>query len=173
MRPADPEEVAAAYAASLGRTDGPTALIFTRQGVRHNSEVPVATRREGTLKGGYVLKEEKGELKLILMASGSEVGHIVEAAEQLGDGVRVVSMPCLERFDRQSCEYKASVLPATCTKRIAIEAGVSGLWYKYTGLDGDVLAIDRFGISAPGDVVMEKLGMTAGHVVTAAKNLLS
>ncbi|PQJ28924.1 transketolase [Rubritalea profundi] len=172
MRPADPEEVAAAYAASLARTDGPTALIFTRQGVRHNSEVPVATRREGTLKGGYVLKEEKGELKLILMASGSEVGHIVEAAEQLGDCVRVVSMPCLERFDRQSCEYKASVLPATCTKRIAIEAGVSAPWYKYTGLDGDVLAIDRFGISAPGDVVMEKLGMSAGHVVVAAKNLL-
>lgn len=172
IRPADPEEVAASYAAAMGRTDGPTALIFTRQGVRHNSDVAVETRREGTLKGGYVLKQEVGELKLILMASGSEVGHIVAAAEELGDGVRVVSMPCLERFDRQSSEYKQSVLPLSCTKRIAIEAGVSGLWHKYTGFDGEVLGIDRFGISAPGNVVMEEVGMTAKHVVDAATKLL-
>jgi len=172
VRPADPEEVAAAYAGALARVDGPTALIFTRQGVRHNSEVPVAVRREGALKGGYVLKQEKGELKLILMASGSEVGHIVEAAEKLGEGVRVVSMPCIERFERQSCEYKQSVLPSSCTKRLAIEAGVSAIWHKYTGLDGTVLGIDRFGISAPGDVVMQELGMTEGHVVEAAKALL-
>jgi len=106
------------------------------------------------------------------MASGSEVGHIVEAAEKLGEGVRVVSMPCIERFERQSCEYKQSVLPSSCTKRLAIEAGVSAIWHKYTGLDGTVLGIDRFGISAPGDVVMQELGMTEGHVVEAAKALL-
>ena len=172
VRPGDPEEVAAAYAGALSRVDGPTALIFTRQGIPNNSDVPVETRREGALKGGYVLKKETGDLKLILMASGSEVGHIVEAAKELGDGVRVVSMPCIERFERQSCEYKKSVLPCECKSRIAIEAGVSGLWYKYTGCEGKVLGIDRFGISAPGGVVMKELGMTAGHVVAAAKELL-
>ncbi|MFC4993046.1 transketolase [Rubritalea tangerina] len=172
VRPGDPEEVAAAYAGALGRVDGPTALIFTRQGIPNNSDVPVEVRREGALKGGYVLKQETGDLKLILMASGSEVGHIVEAAKELGDGVRVVSMPCLERFERQSDEYKKSVLPCECKNRIAIEAGVSGLWYKYTGCEGKVLGIDRFGISAPGNVVMEELGMTAGHVVAAAQELL-
>ncbi|WP_018969998.1 transketolase [Rubritalea marina] len=172
VRPGDPEEVAAAYAGSLARTDGPTALIFTRQGIPHHSDVPVEVRRQGALKGGYVLKEEVGELKLILMASGSEVGHIVEAAKELGDGVRVVSMPCFERFDRQSADYQESVLPRSCTKRLAIEAGVTGLWHKYTGFDGKVLGIDRFGISAPGNVVMEELGMTASHVTAAAKELL-
>lgn len=172
VRPGDPEEVAAAYAGSLARTDGPTALIFTRQGIPNNSDVPVSVRREGALKGAYVLKEEVGELKLILMASGSEVGHIVEAAKELGDGVRVVSMPCFERFDRQSAEYQESVLPKSCVKRIALEAGVTGLWHKYTGFEGKALGIDRFGISAPGNVVMEKLGMTSAHVVVAAKELL-
>lgn len=172
IRPADPEEVVASYAAAMGRTDGPTALIFSRQKVRTNSETSVEVRREGTLKGGYVLREEKGELKLILMGSGSEVGHLIEAAEELGDGVRVVSMPCMERFNRQSCEYKQSVFPNSCRKRISLEAGVTDLWHYYTGFDGVALGIDRFGISAPGDVVMSELGITAAHVVTAAKGLL-
>jgi transketolase len=79
----------------------------------------------------------------------------------------VVSAPCLERFDRQSAEYQAEVLPASCTKRVAIEAGVSGLWYKYVGLEGKVLGIDRFGISAPGNVVMDELGINAAGVVKA------
>ena len=171
-RPADPEEVAAAWAGSIERQDGPTALILTRQKVRSNVEVRAAARREGALKGGYVLKQETGDLKLILMASGSEVGHIVEAAEQLGDGVRVVSMPCLERFQRQSEEYRKSVLPCSCKKRIAIEAGVSDIWYRYTGCEGRVIGIDRFGISAPGDTVMKELGMTAENVVATAKDLL-
>jgi len=172
IRPADPEEVAASYAAAMGRTDGPTALIFSRQKVRTNSETPVEVRREGTLKGGYVLREEKGDLKLILMGSGSEVGHLIEAAEELGDGVRVVSMPCMERFNRQSCEYKQSVFPNECRKRISLEAGVTDLWHYYTGFEGSALGIDRFGISAPGDVVMGELGMTAAHVVAEAKSLL-
>lgn len=170
-RPGDPEEVAAAWAGALERNDGPTALILTRQKVGNHTDVPASVRREGTLKGGYILKKETGDLKVILMATGSELDHIVNAAKTLGDGVRVVSMPCLERFDRQSCEYKKSVLPCECTKRVAIEAGVSGLWWKYVGTEGKVLGIDRFGISAPGDVVMKELGMTADDVVAAVSSL--
>ena len=171
-RPGDPEEVAAAWVASLERCDGPTALILTRQKIGNHSGVPASVRREGALKGGYILKQETGDLKLILMASGSEVDHIVNAAKELGDGVRVVSMPCLERFDRQSCEYKKSVIPCSVKNKIAIEAGVSGLWWKYVGCEGKVLGIDRFGISAPGDTVMKELGMTSADVVAAAKELL-
>ena len=171
FRPADAEETAGAWAATMQRTDGPSALFLTRQNVPLYNSVSVRTRREGAFHGAYVLKEEKGELTTILISSGSEVEHCMTAAEQLGDGVRVVSMPCMERFDRQSAEYQESVLPATCTRRVAIEAGVSGLWWKYVGSAGDVLGVDRFGISAPGDIVMKKLGMTADHVVSAVKKL--
>lgn len=168
IRPGDPEEVAGAWAAAMLRSDGPTALILSRQKVRTLSDVPVQVRREGAFRGGYVVKKETGDLKLILMATGSELQHIVGAAEKLGDGVRVVSMPCLERFDRQSADYKEDVLPKACRSRIAIEAGVTGLWWKYVGDQGQVLGIDRFGLSAPGDTVMEKLGITAEHVIQAA-----
>ena len=166
IRPADPEETAGAYAASLLRQDGPTALIFSRQKMPTMGHLTVAERREGTVKGAYVAKKEEGELKAIVLASGSEVQHAIAASEEVA-GVRVVSVPCMERFDRQSDEYKESVLPAACTKRVAIEAGVSGLWYKYVGTEGKVLGIDRFGLSAPGDVVMEQLGMTKENVVSA------
>ena len=108
---------------------------------------------------------------MILLASGSEVQHAVAAARELGAGVRVVSMPSMERFERQSAEYREAILPASCRRRIAIEAGVSDLWYRWVGLDGKVLGIDRFGISAPGDKVMEILGMTAANVVAAARTL--
>ena len=171
FRPADPEETAGAWAASMQRIDGPSALFLTRQTVPTYNEASVSTRREGAALGGYVLKKETGALDTILLASGSEVEHCMKAAEQLGDGVRVVSMPCMERFDRQSDEYRASVLPSSCTRRVAIEAGVSPLWVKYTGFEGKVLGIDRFGISAPGDIVMAELGMTADHVVKAAQSL--
>jgi len=167
IRPADPEETAGAWGAAMHRTDGPTALFFTRQTVPTYHEVPVTTRREGVYLGGYILKKETGELKTILMASGSEVAHCMEAAAKLGDGVRVVSMPCMERFDRQSADYRESVLPAACKNRLAIEAGVTGLWWKYVGTEGQVLGIDRFGISAPGNIVMEKLGMSASHIIDA------
>ncbi|MGE9268295.1 MAG: transketolase-like TK C-terminal-containing protein, partial [Verrucomicrobiales bacterium] len=96
-----------------------------------------------------------------------EVGIALEAAEKLGSGVRVVSAPCLERFDRQSAEYQEEVLPKACAKRLAIEAGVSGLWWKYVGTEGQVIGIDRFGLSAPGDQVFEKLGITAENIVAA------
>merc|ERR1711920_1188502 len=121
-------------------------------------------RRYGVLKGAYIIKKETEKLDLVLIATGSEVQHAVKAAEELGAGVRVVSMPCMERFDRQSEEYKAEVLPAG-VKKIAMEAGVSGLWYKYAD---KVVGVDRFGISAPGDIVMQKYGMTAENLVQEA-----
>ena len=171
IRPADPEEVAGAWAAAMLRTDGPTALILTRQGVPNLSSAPIAERREGAALGGYVLRREKGALATIIMASGSEVEHALEAADRLGEGVRVVSMPCLERFDRQDDGYRESILPESCQKRVAIEAGVTNLWWKYVGAAGHVIGIDRFGLSAPGNVVMQELGITADKVVEAVENL--
>ena len=168
IRPGDQEEVAGAYICAMERLDGPTALIFSRQKVVSLHEfASVQTRRDGVAKGAYILKKEEGDLECIILATGSEVGHAVEAAKEIGGGARVVSAPCLERFDRQSAEYQAEVLPASCTKRVAIEAGVSGLWYKYVGLEGKVVGIDRFGISAPGNVVMDEVGINAAGVVKA------
>jgi len=171
IRPADPEETAGAFAAMVERTDGPTALLLTRQSVATLSDIPASERREGVFRGGYIAKRESGELTTILMGTGSELQHCIEAAKTLGDGVRVVSMPCLERFDRQPSDYKESILPAACTKRVAIEAGVSSLWWKYVGTAGDVVGIDRFGISAPGDTVMEELGMTPENLVKVVNAL--
>ena len=111
--------------------------------------------------------KETPALTGILLATGSEVQHAVEAAKTLGSGVRVVSLPCFERFERQPQDYRDEVLPPSCTKRIAMEAGVSDLWWKYVGTAGKVLGIDRFGISAPGGIVMRELGMTPGHYVSA------
>ena len=119
----------------------------------------------------FVAVKETGELKTILLSAGSEVQHAVAAAKTLGEGVRVVSVPSFLRFDAQPQAYKDEVLPPSCRRRVAIEAGVSGLWYKYVGLDGKVVGIDRFGLSAPGGKVMEVLGMTAQSVVDAVKSL--
>jgi transketolase len=171
IRPADPEETAAAFAMAIARTDGPTSLILSRQSVPTLNDIPVETRRLGTLKGGYIARKESGDLKLILMGTGSELQHALKAADELGDGVRVVSMPSFEVFDRQETSYREEVLPTGCRARVAIEAGVGGLWYKYVGLDGKVVSIERFGLSAPGDAVMKELGMTAAKVVEAAKAL--
>ncbi len=172
LRPADAEETAGAFAASIERTDGPSALILTRQNVPAISGLSVTVRRRGVRKGGYIAKEESSELKLIIMASGSEVQHAMAAAAEIGDGVRVVSMPCMERFDRQPADYQEEILPASCISRIAIEAGVTGLWHKYTGLEGRVIGIDRFGISAPGDIVMEELGITPENIMKVARKLI-
>ncbi|NJM38572.1 MAG: transketolase [Akkermansiaceae bacterium] len=169
IRPGDAEETAGAFVAAMTRTDGPTALILTRQAIPLMNELSVEERRDGVLRGGYIAKKETGALKMILLGSGSELQHAMAAAAELGDGVRVVSMPCFERFDRQSPEYRESILPKACTKRISIEAGVTGLWWKYVGTEGKALGIDRFGISAPGDVVMKELGMTKEHLLAAAK----
>ena len=173
IRPADPEETAAAFAAACSRKDGPTALILSRQNVPTLKQISVKDRREGTLKGGYVARREQGELQLIILSTGSELQHAMKAADELGAGVRVVSMPSMERFQRQDAAYRESVLPTACRKRIAIEAGVTGLWYKYVGIDGIVIGIDRFGHSAPGDEVMNDLGICAPHLVAVAKDYLS
>ena len=169
IRPADAEETAGAFIAALERKDGPTALMLTRQGLPNLKSVDAQQKRSGTLKGAYIVKKEDGDLHTILLASGSEVQHAVVAAEQLGSGVRVVSVPSFERFDRQSDEYKEETIPSSCKKRIAIEAGVSGLWWKYVGDQGQVIGIDRFGISAPGDTVMKELSMTPEAILEAAK----
>ncbi len=171
IRPADPEETAGAFAAMVERKDGPTALFLTRQAVPTMNEVPVSERREGVFRGAYVAKKEAGDLDTILIGTGSELQHALEAAKSLGDGVRVVSMPCMERFDRQSDDYRESILPAACTRRVAIEAGVSAPWYKYVGSAGTAIGIDRFGISAPGNTVMSELGMTAENVVETVQGL--
>eukprot|EP00968_Pinguiococcus_pyrenoidosus_P022284 scaffold3115_cov234-Pinguiococcus_pyrenoidosus.AAC.5 len=167
IRPCDGEETAGAFVASIERMDGPTALILTRQNVPDVDSVPASERRQGVLKGGYVLKKETEDLSTVIIATGSEVQHALKAAEELGGGVRVVSMPCMERFERQSDEYKAEVLPKG-VKTIAMEAGVSGLWYKYAD---KVVGVDKFGMSAPGDTVMEKYGMTAANLVEEIKSM--
>jgi transketolase len=172
IRPADAEETAGAFAAALQRKDGPTALILTRQNIPAQDSLSISERREGVLKGGYIAKKERGELKLILMATGSELQHAMGAAEQVGDGVRVVSLPCFERFERQSANYIESVLPSSCAARVAVEAGVSSTWGQYVGFGGKTVCIDRFGMSAPGDTVMAELGMTADNVAEVAKSLL-
>ncbi len=130
-------------------------------------------RREGVLKGGYIAKKEKGELELILLSCGSELQHALAAAKELGEGTRVVSMPCFERFARQSESYREEVLPNECRKRVAIEAGVPQIWAQYVGLDGKIIGINRFGLSAPGDQAMKELGIDAQHVIAAAKSLKS
>lgn len=169
IRPGDAEETAGAFAAAMYRTDGPTALILTRQAIPLMNELSVAERRDGVIRGAYIAKKETAALEMILLGSGSELQHAMVAAEKLGAGVRVVSVPCMERFDRQDAAYQEAVLPSSCTKRIAIEAGVGCLWWKYVGLQGKVVAIDRFGISAPGDTVMRELGMTADNLIAVAQ----
>jgi transketolase len=171
IRPGDPEETAGAFIAALEKKSGPTLLALSRQAIPILNEIPVATRREGVSKGGYIAIKETGALKTILLASGTELQHAVAAAKTLGEGVRVVSMPCMERFDAQPQDYKDDVLPPACRKRVAIEAGVSSPWYKYIGLDGKTVAIDRFGLSGPGNKVMEKLGITAQNLVDTVKSL--
>ncbi len=171
IRPADPEETAGAFVAAAERTDGPTLLALTRQAVPILNEIDLKLRREGVLKGGYIAKKETGKLDLILLSCGSELQHALAAAKELGEGTRVVSMPCFERFERQSESYRAEVLPNECRKRVAIEAGVPEIWSQYVGLDGKIIGLQRFGMSAPGAEIMKELGIDAQHVVEAARAL--
>jgi transketolase len=171
IRPGDPEETAGAFAAALERVDGPTLIALTRQALPTLNDIPVAVRREGALKGGYIALKETAPLTHILIGTGSELQLALAAAKVLGAGVRVVSLPCTQRFDRQSAEYRESVLPNACRKRVAVEAGVTVLWHKYVGLDGKVVGIDRFGLSAPAPTVFKELGVTAEAVIAAAQSL--
>ena len=171
IRPADPEETAGAFVAAAQRTDGPTLLALTRQTVPILNEIEVQLRREGVLRGGYIAKKETGKLDLILLSCGSELQHALAAAKELGEGTRVVSMPCFERFDRQPESYRKEVLPNECRRRVAIEAGIPEIWSQYVGLDGKIVGLRRFGLSAPGNEVMKELGIDAQHVIDAARSI--
>jgi transketolase len=171
IRPADPEETAGAFAAAMERTGGPTLIALTRQAVPTLNEIPSHIRRAGVLKGGYIAVQETAPLTRILLATGSELQLAIAAAKALGAGVRVVSMPSFERFNREPAEYRDSILPPSCRKRVAVEAGVTPLWREYVGLDGKIVGIDRFGLSAPAAQAMKELGITVEAVVAAANSL--
>jgi len=171
IRPADLEETAGAFAAAMERVDGPTLLALTRQAVPNLNDIPPHVRRAGVLKGGYVAAQETAPLTHILIAAGSELQVALAAAKTLGPGTRVVSMPSFERFNREPAEYRDAILPPSCRKRVAVEAGVTPLWREYVGLEGRVVGIDRFGLSAPAPVAMKELGITAEAVVAAARTL--
>jgi transketolase len=166
-RPADAEETVAAMVHSVTRKDGPTALIFSRQNIEQNNALDYMARREGALKGAYVAHKETADLDTILIATGSEVPIALAAAKDM-PGARVVSMPCMEVFERQSDEYKESILPSSCTKRVAMEAGITGLWYKYAS---KVVGVDKFGFSAPGGYVLEQYGMTVANLKDAISSM--
>ncbi len=168
-RPCDAVESAVAWKAAIERRDGPSCLVFSRQNLPHQprSDAQLAD----IARGGYVLKHSNGTPELILIATGSEVGLAMDAAAQLGDRVRVVSIPSTDVFDRQDAAYREAVLPKAVRKRVAIEAGVGDFWRKYVGLDGAVIGIDRFGASAPAEKLFPHFGFTVDHVVQAANAL--
>ena len=176
-RPCDAVESAVSWRAAIQRADGPSCLVFSRQNLAHQPRD--AQQVAAIARGGYVLLDKTGRdggatPDLILIATGSEVGLATQAADRLaadGLGVRVVSMPSTDVFDRQDAAYRESVLPNACRRRVAIEAGVSDFWRKYVGLDGAVIGIDSFGASAPIEALMPHFGFTVEHVVAAAKAL--
>ncbi len=171
IRPADPEETAGAYAAALERMDGPTVIAMTRQNLPMLDAVPVEERRTGVARGAYVARRETAALEAILLACGSELQLALAAADELGPGVRVVAMPCMERFARQPAEVRESVLPAACRRRAAIDAGTADPWHRWVGLDGCVVGLDRFGLSAPYTEALEHLGITTAALVRAVRGL--
>ncbi|MDE3841224.1 transketolase (plasmid) [Bacillus methanolicus] len=173
IRPADGNETAAAWKLALESKDEPTALILSRQDLP--TLVDSEKAYEGVKKGAYVISEAKGEVAGLLLASGSEVALAVEAQvalEKEGIYVSVVSMPSWDRFEKQSDAYKESVLPKNVKARLGIEMGASLGWSKYVGDNGNVLAIDQFGASAPGDKIIEEYGFTVENVVSHFKKLL-
>jgi len=174
IRPADANEVSQAWKAALLHKDGPVALILTRQNVPVFDRSKVESA-EGVQKGAYVLSDCKGTPDIILMATGSEVQLILGAQEKLKEeniNARVVSFPSWELFEAQNDKYKESVFPKSVRKRLAVEAGSSMGWHRYTTDDGDVLGIDKFGESAPGNEVMAEYGFTVENVVKRAKRLI-
>ena len=172
FRPADAKETAAAWYYAITKEDGPVSLVLSRQNLPLYDETG-----KDALKGAYILKDaEDKKPDIILMATGSEVELIYEGAkvlEEKGIKVRVVSMPSLELFEKQSKEYKEEVLPSNVTKRLAVEAASSFGWHKYLGFDGDILSIDHFGASAPGDVLFKEFGFTVENLVKKAEEVLN
>ena len=169
-RPCDTVESAVSWKAAIEHKRGPSALIFSRQNLPHQQRN--AQQVADIEKGGYILKDSVGAPKLILIATGSEVGLAMEAAQQLGNSVRVVSMPCAELFSAQNAAYREAVLPSAVRARVAIEAAHPDYWHKFVGLDGRVIGVHRFGESAPAAQLFKEYGFTVEHVVTTAKNLV-
>lgn len=169
FRPCDGRETAAAYVSAI-TGKGPTCVVCSRQNL-----TPIKGSGEDALFGGYIISDSETENPdLILMASGSEVELAIKAKEALGNAnVRVVSMPCMELFEKQTQKYRDSVLPNKCRARVAIEAGCSAPWGKYVGLDGGYVCMDSFGASAPADKLFEIYGFTVDNVVSVAKKTLS
>ncbi|MFH7805358.1 MULTISPECIES: transketolase [unclassified Acinetobacter] len=167
-RPCDTVEASISWKSALLRSEGPTALIFSRQ------NLPFQTRTqaqiENVAKGGYVLAEEKGELKAIIIATGSEVSLAMEAYAQL-DGVRVVSMPCAEEFVKQDAAYREAVLPSHIRARVAVEAAHVDYWWKFVGLDGRVIGMTTYGESAPAKDLYQYFDITTEAVVAAVKDI--
>lgn len=173
-RPCDQVESAIAWKCAIERKDGPVTLIFTRQGLPQQDRD--AQQLADVVKGGYVLKDCSGTPELILIATGSEVQLAVEAYDKLteqGKQVRVVSMPSTDVFDNQDAAYKESVLPASVTKRVAVEAMIRDYWYKYVGLSGKIIGMDTFGESAPAADLFKHFNITTEAVLQAANELLA
>ena len=170
LRPADARETQAAWYLALKSQSTPTALVLSRQ----NLTVEAGTDFDKVAKGAYVVYETTDGFDTILLASGSEVNLAVAAAKELeaqGEKVRVVSVPSTDIFDAQNAAYKEEILPNAVRRRVAIEMAATQSWYKYVGLDGAVIGIDKFGASAPAAKVMEEYGFTVAHVVEVVKNL--
>jgi transketolase len=174
IRPADANETVQAWRVALEHSGGPVALIFTRQEVPEIDQEKY-TRASGLEQGAYILSDSDQEPSLILMGSGSEVSLLLKAQEQLKKesvSARVVSFPSWELFDKQPADYRNKVLPKNIRHRLAVEAGSSIGWSKYVTDDGDVIGVDRFGESAPGNQVMAEFGFTVENIVARAKALL-
>ncbi|NVZ37812.1 transketolase [Pseudomonas sp. 21615526] len=172
-RPSDAVESAVAWKHAIERKAGPSALIFSRQNLQHQTRD--AAQIEGISRGGYVLKDCIGEPELILISTGSEVGLAVQAYDKLtaaGRNVRVVSMPCTSVFEAQDADYKQSVLPLQVSARIAIEAAHADYWYKYVGLEGRVIGMTTYGESAPAPALFEEFGFTLENILGQAEELL-
>lgn len=173
-RSCDQVEVAVAWQQAIERKDGPTSLVLTRQPLAQQPRT--AAQLAEIARGGYVLSDCDGQPEMILISAGSEIELVVSAAKALteeGRKVRVVSMPCTERFDNQDAAYKESVLPKAVRKRLAVEASIAGFWERYVGLDGKVIGMTSFGESAPANVLFKHFGFTPENVLAQARELLN
>ncbi|MBU9841844.1 MULTISPECIES: transketolase [Rahnella] len=172
-RPADQVESAVAWKYAIERNDGPVTLIFSRQNLTQQPRT--AEQLANVARGGYVLKDCDGTPEVILIATGSEVGITVDAADKLaaaGTKVRVVSMPSTDAFDKQDAAYRESVLPKAVSARVAVEAGIADYWFKYVGLNGAIVGMHSFGESAPAELLFKEFGFTVDNVVAQAQALL-
>ena len=170
-RPCDAVESAVSWQQAVERKDGPSCLIFSRQGLPHQARTDAQIA--DIVKGGYILKDCDGTPDAIIIATGSEVALAMGAAEELsGKNIRVVSMPSVDAFEAQDAAYQESVLPASVTARVAVEAAVTDGWYKYVGLNGKVIGINRFGESAPAGELFKEFGFTVENVVKAVNEVL-